>query len=197
MSDLDPVPLDEVFAIVAQRARRRRQLLLRGTLGAGAAAAVVVGAVAINGDPSPTAVVADGGPSPTAPAERTPTTPPTPAGPPAWQAAAVAYASGAVGFEFDDAEELAAQWEVERYTAKVVVGEAVRGGMAADVSRLASGEAGADVAAQVQAELIDAFWSAGYDIGDAAEHGARWGTEAFDAKMLIGVRVATGQSVDE
>lgn len=185
MNDLDPLPLDDVLAIVDRRSRRRQRLALRGTLGAGAVAAAVVGVA-----------VADG-PTPTTPAQPTPTTPLLPDGPPAWQVDAATYAFETADFGYDDAAALAAVWQVEPFTAKAVVGEALRGGASADLGRVVAGEAGDDVAAAVQIDLFDAYWTAGYDVGDAEEHGARWGTAILDTKLLIGVRAAVGLPPDD
>lgn len=198
MNDLDPLPLGDVLAIVDRRARRRQRLALGATLGVGAVAAAAIGTAAIDRGPEPTDVVADGGAATVAPTGPTSTSVAPPAAlAPSWQNNAAAHAVDVVGFEYDDALALSEQWQVDPFTTKVVVGEALRVGAPPEVDQLVAGVADPVVANEVLDELIDAFWSAGYDIGDAEEHGGRWGTAAFDSKLLIGVRVANDLPVED
>lgn len=197
MSDLEPLPLDDVMAIVDRRARRQR-VVLRSALGVGAVAAVVVGAQAVSRESEPgseeTPTASDDGATTSMPT--TETTLPGDGERPEWQTEAAVHALDELGFQFTDAEVIAAQWGTDTYTPKVVVGEADRLGVLPEVRRLRTDPTDRVTGTDVQAQLVDAFLTA-YEFSDAEAIAAQWGVGTSDAKLLIGVRVLAGEPIDD
>jgi hypothetical protein len=97
------------------------------------------------------------------------------------------------GYDYDDAVKLAKLWKLKTpYDAKVAAGKRLLAGETLP-SVKPDAQAGKEYRESMQAE---AFFSAGYDIGDAVKLAKLWKLKsAWDAKVAGGKRILAGQTL--
>lgn len=176
----EPLPLEDVIELVRERRRRRHLRAARSGLATTAAAALAAGVA-----------VTTAGPRATAPSAGPPTTSPssTVESAPDWREAAMARWTA--GHQTADAEEIAQLWRVDVLTVKAVLGESIATGVPISGPRLDVPEVDRLLAADVAAELIDAYREE-FEPSDARLAATAWGVSLRSARFLLGVRALAG-----